>query len=230
MINELIFLFHCFLCAAGSICALYIGAQALCAMVALQCILSNLLVLKQAMLFGYVATVADPFSVGAILGLNLSQEFYGKAIAKKSITISFGLLFFYTLMTIIHLLYVPAAQDSTQAMYLALFSHAPRITLASLGSYYFAQNTDFFLYGWLSRLCSGRYMIMRSCVSVMLSQAIDTIMFTFVGLGGLVAYPWQVIIVSYVIKLIAIFISITTLCTFFIFFKKDKHPQSSTRE
>jgi len=65
MINEFIFTIHCFVCAAGSVVALLLGPYALCSIIAFQCVLSNLLVLKQAVIFGFTATCADPFTIGA---------------------------------------------------------------------------------------------------------------------------------------------------------------------
>jgi queuosine precursor transporter len=203
MINEFIFTIHCFLCAAASVIALALGPYALCSLVAFQCVLSNLLVLKQAVLFRFVATCADPFTIGATLGLNLLQEFYGKAVAKKAIIITFFLLLFYTVMTYVHVWYIPAAVDIMHNHYQALFATTPRIACASLFTYSLVQWLDYLIYGFLKGWLHNRFIHVRSFVSIVICQAVDTVLFTFLGLGNIVERPWDVIVVSYSIKLLA---------------------------
>ena len=89
MINELIFIFHCLIIASSSLFALFLGSYGLVAFICIQCILANLFVIKQITLFGYTATCSDAFTVGATLGLNLLQEYFGKNITKKTIWINF---------------------------------------------------------------------------------------------------------------------------------------------
>src|SRR6185295_1974808 len=103
MFNELLFLFHCITVAIFSLISLWLGPSALVAFICAQCILANLFVIKQTTLLGLTATCADAFTVGATLGLNLLQEYFGKEIAKKTIWINFFLLIFYAIISQIHL-------------------------------------------------------------------------------------------------------------------------------
>ena len=66
-----------------TVLALKISKETLVAMISIYCILANLFVLKQISLFGYHPTASDAFSVGAILGLNLLQEYYGKDFCRR---------------------------------------------------------------------------------------------------------------------------------------------------
>jgi uncharacterized integral membrane protein (TIGR00697 family) len=208
MINEFIFTIHCFLCVGASVSALFLGSYALCSLIAFQCVLSNLLVLKQAVFFGFTATCADPFTIGATIGLNLLQEFYGKLITKKAIIITFFLLLFYTIMTQIHVYYIPADVDIMQIHYQALFATTPRIACASLFTYTMVQWLDYVFYGFLKEWLHNRFMYLRTFVSLVICQAIDTVFFTFLGLGNIVEHPWDVIMVSYTIKLAAALLGI----------------------
>ena len=92
--NELIFFAHVIIISLFTIFSLKISKEALVAFIALYCVLANLLVLKQITLFGLHPTASDAFSVGAILGLNLLQEYYGKITAKKAIWTCFLALVF----------------------------------------------------------------------------------------------------------------------------------------
>ncbi|RTL07492.1 hypothetical protein EKK58_01950 [Candidatus Dependentiae bacterium] len=208
MMNEYIFILHCFFSAFSSLAGLYLGPYALTSLIAFQCVLSNVFVLKQVNLFGLIATCADPFTIGATIGFNLMQEYFGKKVARQSIGITFLLLFFYTVATQIHIWYLPAAVDVMHMHYQSLFATTLRIACASLLTYTIVQWLDYVLYGFLKRWFNNRYMHARSFITISTCQAIDTILFTFLGLGSLVANPWDVIKISYGIKLLAIVVSI----------------------
>jgi uncharacterized PurR-regulated membrane protein YhhQ (DUF165 family) len=107
--NELIFIVHTVVIAAFALGALALGCTSLVAFVCSCCILANLFVVKQITLFGLTATCADAFTVGATIGLNMLQEYFGKEIAKKTIWINFFLLIFYAIVSQIHLIYIPHA-------------------------------------------------------------------------------------------------------------------------
>src|SRR5229473_6185965 len=112
IMNELIFALHTVIIALFALGALALGQGALVAFVCIQCILANLFVVKQITLFGFTATCADAFTVGATIGLNMLQEYFGKAIAKRTIWINFFLLIFYAIVSQVHLIYVPHAADT----------------------------------------------------------------------------------------------------------------------
>jgi len=76
--NEFIFLLHIIIIAISSLVALRLGKEALVAYVCVLGILSNLFVTKQILLFGFNVIATDAFVVGAVLGLQLLQEYYGK--------------------------------------------------------------------------------------------------------------------------------------------------------
>src|ERR1700722_12989500 len=96
--NELTFVIHALLISASSLIALRLGTSALVSFVSTCCILANLFVIKQVSLFGLSATGSDAFTIGAVLGLNMLQEYYGKLAARTAIAINFFLLVFYAVM------------------------------------------------------------------------------------------------------------------------------------
>src|SRR5438445_4228981 len=118
--NELIFILHTLIIAAFALGALALGPSALVAFVCIQCMLANLFVVKQITLFGFTATCADAFTVGATIGLNLLQEYFGKEIAKRTIWINFFLLIFYALLSQIHLFYLPIITVTVKHIFLLL--------------------------------------------------------------------------------------------------------------
>ncbi len=205
--NELIFLLHSSLIGLTALIALAFGRSALVAFVCIACILANLFVLKQTTLFGLNATCSDAFTIGATIGLNLLQEYFGKAIARKTIWINFFLLVFYAVMSQLHLWYVPSSFDTTQSEFTALLGFMPRIVIASFTVYLIAQTADYYLYGWLKRVWTSRLLVIRNYASISISQFLDTVLFSFLGLYGIIENIGEVILISYAIKLVAIFVA-----------------------
>lgn len=205
--NELIFILHASLVSLTALGALAFGRTALVAFICIQCILANLFVLKQTTLFGLNATAADAFTIGATLGLNLLQEYFGKAITRKAIWINFFFLVFFAAISQIHLCYIPSIFDTTQHHFSSLLGFMPRIVVASFTVYLIAQLVDYVLYGWLKKIWPSRFLALRNFTSIAISQLIDTVLFSFLGLYGIVENIGEIIMMSYAIKLGAIFIA-----------------------
>ncbi len=198
--NELLFLFHTLAVIAFAMVALRLGKGALTAFSVLLAVLANLFVVKQTVLFGFTVTCSDMFAVGGILCLNLLQEYYGKEAAGKALRISvFGLIFFVC-MAQAHLLYAPAGGDGTQGAFETIFSSTPRIVFASIAVFYLVQKIDIMLFGWLKRLFGGEKLPWRMGISLFFSQFIDTVLFSFAGLYGIVESVADIIVVSFAVK------------------------------
>jgi len=205
--NELIFLLHIMIIAISSLVALRLGKEALVAYVCVLGILSNLFVTKQILLFGLNVTATDAFVVGAVLGLQLLQEYYGKKIARKAIAASFFLLIFYAMVSWIHMRYLPSFSDVCHGHFMAILKHMPRIALASITSYVLSQFLDYNLYGFLKKVLKGRYLVARSYISLVVVQLFDTILFSFLGLYGIISNVANIMLLSFAIKMVVIFIA-----------------------
>lgn len=200
--NELIFLFHLICISATTLIMLRIGLEALCAFLCVQAILANLFVIKQITILGLNATASDVYIVGSVLTLNLIQEYYGKENARTAIWISFGLLVFYTIVSQIHIGYTPSQSDFSQEWYSSLLSYMPRITTASIFVYLIVQHFDTFFYAILKRLFKNQYLIARNMISITVSQAFDTVLFSILGLYGIIDNIGQIMMISFTIKMV----------------------------
>ena len=205
--NTLIFIIHALTIAIFSMGSLALGSHALVAFVCIQCIIANLFVVKQITLFGLTATCADAFTIGATIGLNLLQEYFGKDIAKKAIWINFFLLIFYAIISQIHLAYLPNAADTAQEHFMPILSLMPRITMASFFVYLVTQLADYHIYGVLKTMFQSKHIILRNYASIAICQLLDTVLFTYLGLYGIIDNLMQVIIISYLIKLASIVVA-----------------------
>jgi hypothetical protein len=185
---------------------LHIGKEALVAYITLMAVLANVFVLKQITMFGWQASASDVLIIGSVFGLNLLQEYFGRHLSKIAIWTSFTLLFFYTIISQLHLWYTPSASDATNEHFKALFGPMPRFAIASLVTYFVVQHIDMVLYGLLRTHFKSTSMLLRNYSSIALSQLIDTALFGFLGLYGLVDNLGQTLIVSYLVKIAAIFL------------------------
>lgn len=208
MFNECIFLIQTIVLGTCVLICLRLGRNALTAFITLSCILANLFVLKQVMLCGLIATASDAFSIGAVLGLNLLQEYYDRASAQKAIAISFILLIFYCIVSQLHLAYDPCIDETMHDHYATLLRAMPRITFASLSVYILVQYIDVWLYATLKKTTRGKHLVLRNIFSTIICQFIDTVLFSYIGLYGIISHIPEIIIVSYSVKLAAIGLSI----------------------
>ncbi len=206
--NEIIFLTYILAIAGSLLIALKFGKEALVAIICAQTILANLLVTKQITLFGLTATASDALAIGSVLGLNLLQEYYGKEIAQKTIWISFFIMLFYTAITLLHIAYIPHVDDTASGHFAALLTPMPRLMLASIVTYLVSQNLDRYLYTVLkNNNYFNNYFILRNYVSTGIAQYVDTVLFSILGLWGIVTNIPDIILVSYVIKLAALILA-----------------------
>ena len=192
--------------AATALIALRIGKEALTTFIALAFVLANLLVIKQVTLLGFTATATDAFTIGAVFALNLLNEYFGRKSTKQALIIGFGALLFVTLIYQIHLGYLPSSVDCSHDHFNAILCASPRILTASFISYFIAQTFEYYLYTLLKKRFHGNYLVMRNWITMSSSQLLDTILFSFLGLYGIVANISNIIVVSYAIKLAAIFL------------------------
>lgn len=202
--NELIFLCHIILLllflrffrkwGEGGL-YVYIGSLA---------VFANVFIIKQITLFGFNVTCSDVYTVGMIFGLNLLQEFYGKKAAKKAANISFILLLFFLVLTQLNLLYIPSKFDTAHSSFNTIFKFTPRIIISSIFVFFLMQRFDIFLYGILKKKAAKRFFFLRNISVAIVSQFLDTALFSFLALYGIVANIYHILLVSFIVKMVTI--------------------------
>jgi len=204
MLNELFFITQIVLISATTIALARMGKEALIAYVGLLFTMANIFVIKQITLFGWTVTSSDAFIIGISFSINLLQEFWGKIWARQTIWISFALSLFYLVIARCIISYEPAAIDDAHPHLEFIMANTTRIIIASFTTYLITQFADIYIYGYLKKITTGKYFVIRNYFSLCLSQLLDTILFSFLGLYGIVANITDIIIVSYSIKVFAI--------------------------
>ncbi len=208
MYNFFILSIHIALIGTLSVVALRLSKELLTLMLCLLALSMNLFVFKQITLFGLHVTASDALAVGYLLGLNFMQEYYGAKETRKVVGISFLAAGTFALLGQIHLAYHPSPYDLAQTHFDFLFRPAPRIFLASLTSFLLVQLLDIQFFKFLRRKTEGSFFPFRVALCITLSQGLDTLIFSFLGLYGHVAHIWQVILFSLAAKLLCTALSI----------------------
>ncbi len=212
MSNEFIFLVHALLVIGCVLIALRLGELALSAWVVIQALLANLFVTKQIHLFGFDVTASDVYAIGCILGLNLLQEHFSKEKALQVSKICLFFMAFFAGASYIHLLYIPNAYDKAHPAFCAIFNQTPRIMIASIGVFFVVQYIDTHVFAWLKKHFHAARFLFRGTISLIISQCLDTLLFTYFGLFGIVESLFDIFVMSLCIKLIIIvFLTPTTL-------------------
>lgn len=113
-------------------------------------------------------------------------------------------MLFFALISQLHLLYRPSPSDATQTAFLTLLSPSPRLLIASMSVFFLVQQVDLRFFAFLKTRFPHKSFAFRSGVSLLLSQFLDTLLFSVAGLYGMVASLGDIILLSFAIKAIAI--------------------------
>lgn len=166
-------------------------------------IIANIQVTKTVQLFGLEATLGNIVYATSFLVTDILSENYGKKEAKRAVGIGFFSLIMMTLLMNMALWFVPAESDFVQESMSTIFSIMPRIALGSLAAYGISQLHDIWAYDyWKKRYPAKKKIWIRNNLSTMVSQLIDSIVFTSVAFYGV--FPTQVlmeiVLTTYLLK------------------------------
>lgn len=224
MNNDIIFVLQILAGLTFILIAFKIGFHWLLALIAVQAVLMNIFVLKTMDLFSLEAVTGGNVLYASIfLGTDIICEHLGDKKARQAVWLGFFASLFFIVMSQFIIWYTPSQFADSLAMHETLktiFELAPRIIFASMLAYLVAQNLDIFIFKRIKKLTKGKYLWLRNNASTMISQFVDTLIFTFVGLYGTIATAenvWAIILFTYIIKVI-----VATLDTPFIYLSKLK--------
>lgn len=210
--NELLFLlFTVFLLALG-LGAFRLGKWYVLLLIVVYSLLMNIFVLKQFTLFGLAVTGGNALYGAIFLLTDMLSEHYGKREALRSVALGFGVMVLFVIATQVLLWYVPSEVDFAQGSLATLFSLSPRILFGSLCAYAVAQSFDVWWYHRLRQWTGERWLWVRNLGSTGVSQFVDSLLFTAIGLtafswlpvGGVIPPDlfWELVFTTYAIKLI----------------------------
>jgi len=171
--------------------------------VPIACIVANIQVVKLVDLFGVSATLGNIVYASSFLVTDILSEIYGKKEAAKAVKAGFFSLLSMTVLMSLALKFTPSGDDFAQSSLATIFSIMPRIAGASLLAYLFSMFHDVWAYDfWYKRFPQDRMIWLRNNASTMVSQLLDSTIFTLLAFAGV--YPsmvlWQIFWSTYLLK------------------------------
>ena len=186
------------------------GTGGLMAFTVFATIAANIEVMILVDAFGMEMTLGNILFATTFLVTDILSEVAGKKEAQKAVWAGIAANVLFIIVSQSWLLYVPSANDWVRPAMEAVFSNTPRMMLSSLAVYVVAQNFDVWLYHkWWTFTTkkygdSKRFLWLRNNGSTMVSQFLNTLLFTVGAFIGIYDGPTLVSVVlsSYVIFLV----------------------------
>ena len=183
----------------------FFGVVGLYVWMAVSLITANILVLIQITLVGLTATLGNVAYNANFMVTDTLCETQDKKAARKAVWIGFFSMIAFTIVVNVGLLFAPAESDWALPHMRTLFAVLPRIAVGSLLAYFISQLHDVWLFDKIKKGLPGRkFLWVRNNVSTLVSQLIDTVIFCFVALWGVVpnaVFP-QILLTTYLFKIV----------------------------
>ncbi len=181
----------------------YLGKLGIYIWVPLATILANIQVIKVVELFGFTATLGNIAYASLFLASDILSENHSRKDANLSVWIGFFSMLLLLLSMSLALAFVPAENDFAHESLKKIFSLMPRVMLGSLVAFLISQLHDISSYHfWKRRHPELKWLWLRNNASTLVSQLIDTLIFTSIAFAGIFPWPvfWSIVWTTYVIK------------------------------
>ena len=168
----------------------------------LSVVIANIQVTKTINLFGLEATLGNIVYASSFLVTDILSESYGKKESQRAVNIGFFSLLVLTGLMQIALLFIPSSSDIASGALITIFSFMPRLALGSLVAYYVSNFCDINIFEYIKNKSKGKHLWLRNCGSTILSQLIDSLIFTFIAFYGIYdnSIWFQIMITTYLLK------------------------------
>lgn len=232
MTNELLIIIS-FIVIYGGVILFYrfFGKKGLLAFNVLATILANIEVLILVRAFGIEMTLGNVLFASTFLITDILSENHSRKDANRAVVISTLCSVFFVIISQMWLLYTPSENDWASGSFHIIFSSTPRVVCASLAVYLVSQLTDVWLYHKWWDWCKKRFgdsrkgLWIRNNGSTMISQLMNTILYTFLAFYG--TYPMQTL-VSIAASTYLIYFITSLLDTPFVYWCRKIHDKHGT--
>lgn len=166
------------------------GRAGLYTMTVISTILANIECLILINAFGMEQTLGNVFFAATFLITDILSENEGKKAASRAVWLGVFTSVFTIAATSYWFLYAPAPTDWVMPSIRTVFSNTPRMMFASLAVYVISQRFDVWLYHFWWKYTAGktgdshRFLWLRNNGSTLISQIINTVLFTGFAFAG----------------------------------------------
>lgn len=211
MPNELLLILS-LICTYSAVLILFriFGEQGLYLWTIVATIAANIEVLIVVDAFGMEMTLGNILFASTFLVTDIASEIYGKKQAQHAVYLGIATSVIFILISQSWLLYTPNGSDFAFPSICTIFSNTPRLMLASIIVYVIVQLFDVWLYHkWWSFTKkkfgdSERFLWLRNNGSTIVSQFLNTFLYTFGAFLGVYSISTliSIVISSYVIFIV----------------------------
>ncbi len=180
----LLWLIMLFFCFSSILFFLKIfGSSGLYVYSSLAIVVANIQVLKQVDFFYSYEPVAlgTALFASTFLCTDILSEYFGKEKAKKNILIGFVSFLFITILMLITIGFKPSSEDWAQESLSTIFTPLSRFFIASMCAYLLSQFFDVWIYNFIKKITTNRYLWFRNNISTILSSLIDNTIFSLIA-------------------------------------------------
>ncbi len=201
----------------------FLGKEGCYVWTAIATITANIEVLILINAFGMEQTLGNILFASTFLVTDILSETSGKNAANKAVKIGIFTNIAFVLISQSWLLYTPSSADFASESIRIIFSNTPRLMMASLGVYAIAQVFDVWMYHKVWSITNKIYkdenkgLWIRNNASTLISQLVNSILFTVFAFGGI--YDTSTI-VELVFSTYIIYVITSVLDTPFVYLAK----------
>lgn len=210
------------------------GKAGLQVAIATAIILANLQGPKLTVIFGLQTSLGVIFYSSIFFATDVLSENYGRAEANKAVRMGFVVSVIVLLMLSLALLYQPSDKPETAAFassihdaFATIINFTPRFVFGSLLAYYVSQSFDVWAFHKIKEMTGGRWLWLRNNGSTLLSQALDTVIYSLVVWWGVVDLATAIALgaAKYVFKL-----AIAMIDTVFVYWARYTFRQGQAAD
>jgi uncharacterized integral membrane protein (TIGR00697 family) len=152
-------------------------------------IVSNVLSAKIFNLFGFVDLPSGIliFPLAYLFG-DMLTEVYGYAASRRVIWTGFISLIFFIAFTTLAIHLPPSAGWTLQTDFASIFSHMPRIVIASIVAYFCGEFVNSYIVAKMKVRAKGKGMALRFVLSTIFGEFIDMVLFAIIAFAGVLPF------------------------------------------
>lgn len=183
--------------------------------------------------FGMEMTLGNILFASTFLVTDICSEIYGKKVAQKSVYMGIATSILFVIISQSWLLYQPSDADWAMPFIKAIFSNTPRMMITGIVVYSIVQMFDVWAYHkwWeVTKKKFGdekRFLWLRNNGSTIISQLLNTMLFTWGAFAGM--YDTKTL-VSIACSSYAIFIVTSLTDTPFVYLARKIHMKNNKNE
>lgn len=163
-------------------------------------LITNTVVGKLGLAFGFTAAVGVSTFAGIFLATDILSEFYGKQSAKRAVWLAFFANIVFMTFGFITTIFEGGINPEMDQAISVIFNFLPRVVFAGMTAFVIAQHFDVTFYHFLKKLTNNKHLWLRNIVSTVTSQFLDSVIFVMIAFGPTNPASWDIIFSIWLLK------------------------------